>query len=213
MDGYWFLYTGSRVVTLLKNVCLLVDPQARLLWLSLSIEIMPVSKLTLAKTHHLTWMLACVKHFTSPASYTIDIACRLSLCPLLLLFLFAYVYAYCCTFSHFDLDHTYAIGSASKAALLYKTWVEKLLAAYRELHEENDKLRKENSHLVARVADLESRLHVEKSQKAQEKVSTAKKITCFEEFIKDERRLQFYTGFTSLQRFYLFVQFLAAKHA
>ncbi|XP_049275245.1 uncharacterized protein LOC119406039 isoform X2 [Rhipicephalus sanguineus] len=110
-------------------------------------------------------------------------------------------------------DHKYAVGPVSEAAVLYKARVEILLTTCRELQEKNDKLQKENSHLAANLTELESRLHNEKLQRAQEKVSTTKGTTSFEEVFKDERWLQFYTGFTSLPRFEFFVQFIEAKHA
>ncbi|XP_077488064.1 uncharacterized protein LOC144098950 [Amblyomma americanum] len=103
-------------------------------------------------------------------------------------------------------DHSYSMGppDAASAAALRK--VAHLLEHCEKLEHENSLLRKDKSELQKEVEDLKSQLHDVKVQALKEKLKLKDCVSKVHDFVSDEKRLVFYTGFNSFKKFDAFVE-------
>ncbi|XP_070388798.1 uncharacterized protein [Dermacentor albipictus] len=103
-------------------------------------------------------------------------------------------------------DHSYSMGppDAASAATLRK--VNHLLEVCGKLEHENSLLRKDKSVLQKEVEDLKAQLHDMKVQALKEKLKLKNPVSKVHDFVSDEKRLMFYTGFNSFKKFDAFVE-------
>ncbi|XP_070394898.1 THAP domain-containing protein 11-like [Dermacentor albipictus] len=103
-------------------------------------------------------------------------------------------------------DHSYSMGppDAASAATLRK--VNHLLEVCGKLEHENSLLRKDKSVLQKEVEDLKAQLHDMKVQALKEKLKLKNPVSKVHDFVSDEKRLVFYTGFNSFKKFDAFVE-------
>ncbi|XP_072140765.1 uncharacterized protein [Dermacentor andersoni] len=92
----------------------------------------------------------------------------------------------------------------ASAATLRK--VNYLLEVCGKLEHENSLLRKDKAVLQKEVEDLKAQLHDVKVEALKEKLKLKDPVSKVHDFVSDEKRLVFYTGFNSFKRFDAFVE-------
>ncbi|XP_065288147.1 uncharacterized protein [Dermacentor albipictus] len=93
---------------------------------------------------------------------------------------------------------------AASSATLRK--VNHLLEVCGKLEHENSLLRKYKSVLQKEVEDLKAQLHDMKVEALKEKLKLKDSVSKVHDFVSDEKRLVFYTGFNSFKKFDAFVE-------
>ncbi|KAH6943187.1 hypothetical protein HPB50_017144 [Hyalomma asiaticum] len=113
--------------------------------------------------------------------------------------------------ANLDGDHTYSMESRESALRMMRRKAEFLQELCDELSSEITCLRKENEALTREVAHLKMELFNEKVARARRN-SAQKHVSKIDDFTQDEKRLQFYTGFHTANRFNAFISFVERKY-
>ncbi|KAK8757848.1 hypothetical protein V5799_004520 [Amblyomma americanum] len=103
-------------------------------------------------------------------------------------------------------DHSYSMGPPDAASAATLRNVAHLLEHCEKLEHENSLLRKDKSDLQKEVEDLKSQLHDVKVEALKEKLKLKDCVSKVHDFVSDEKRLVFYTGFNSFKKFDAFVE-------
>ncbi|KAK8758129.1 hypothetical protein V5799_004235 [Amblyomma americanum] len=103
-------------------------------------------------------------------------------------------------------DHLYSMGPPDAASDAALRKVAHLLEHCEKLEHENSLLRKDKSELQKEVEDLKSQLNDVKVEALKEKLKLKDCVSKVHDFVPDEKRLVFYTGFNSFKKFDAFIE-------